>query len=222
MAHPYFHALSSVRRWGGEVNDYLPIHSFFDQTKSALADCRHRLFLHNAWGADLMTSVFSKWKPEEHNGATLEMLAEQHMLEDFGEYMPLSACLEDVVLVIRRPFSSYRFNKDGDWSEFENFFVSPKKFWNDDRSYALVLNSYAPFLLEQKLGSIYNVPGVGIVQTRYIAERIILHMSGRILPLSDIAKNVAMKKWMCRQASALSKQLEDFSRTENNNDDLQQ
>lgn len=30
MAHPYHHALSSVRKWGGSVNDYLPIHSWFD------------------------------------------------------------------------------------------------------------------------------------------------------------------------------------------------
>lgn len=30
MAHPYHHALSSVRKWGGEVEDYLPVHNWFD------------------------------------------------------------------------------------------------------------------------------------------------------------------------------------------------
>ena len=30
MAHPYHHALSSVKKWGGEVSDYLPLHSWFD------------------------------------------------------------------------------------------------------------------------------------------------------------------------------------------------
>ena len=30
MAHPYHHALSSVKKWGGTVEDYLPIHSWFD------------------------------------------------------------------------------------------------------------------------------------------------------------------------------------------------
>jgi uncharacterized protein DUF6915 len=30
MAHPYHHALSSVRKWGGEVSDYTPLHSWFD------------------------------------------------------------------------------------------------------------------------------------------------------------------------------------------------
>jgi hypothetical protein len=28
MAHPYHHALSSLRRWGGRVEDYLPIHQW--------------------------------------------------------------------------------------------------------------------------------------------------------------------------------------------------
>lgn len=30
MAHPYHHCLSSMRKWGGEVSDYLPLHSWFD------------------------------------------------------------------------------------------------------------------------------------------------------------------------------------------------
>jgi hypothetical protein len=30
MAHPYHHALASVKKWGGEVSDYLPLHSWFD------------------------------------------------------------------------------------------------------------------------------------------------------------------------------------------------
>jgi hypothetical protein len=30
MAHPYHHALSSAKKWGGEVSDYLPLHAWFD------------------------------------------------------------------------------------------------------------------------------------------------------------------------------------------------
>jgi hypothetical protein len=30
MAHPYHHALASVKQWGGEVSDYLPLHTWFD------------------------------------------------------------------------------------------------------------------------------------------------------------------------------------------------
>jgi hypothetical protein len=42
MAHPYHHALSSVKKWGGAVDDYLAIHSWFDASKQITADFRHR------------------------------------------------------------------------------------------------------------------------------------------------------------------------------------
>ncbi len=42
MAHPYHHALSSVKKWGGTVDDYLAVHSWFDQSKEITADFRHR------------------------------------------------------------------------------------------------------------------------------------------------------------------------------------
>ena len=42
MAHPYHHSLSSVRKWGGSPFDYLPLHSWFDQSKAIAADFRHR------------------------------------------------------------------------------------------------------------------------------------------------------------------------------------
>jgi len=40
--HSYYHALSSVKRFGGKPEDYLPIHEFFDESKSHFADFRHR------------------------------------------------------------------------------------------------------------------------------------------------------------------------------------
>ena len=36
MAHPYHHALSSVKKWGGTVEDFLEIHSWLDQAKKSL------------------------------------------------------------------------------------------------------------------------------------------------------------------------------------------
>ena len=31
--NPYYHALSSVKKWGGDVADYIKIHEFFDASK---------------------------------------------------------------------------------------------------------------------------------------------------------------------------------------------
>ncbi|MEM7799638.1 MAG: hypothetical protein AAF633_10645 [Chloroflexota bacterium] len=46
---PVTHAGLSVKRWGGQINDYYPIHHFIDSTKELCSDNRHRL-LHTLWG----------------------------------------------------------------------------------------------------------------------------------------------------------------------------
>ena len=58
MAHPYHHSLSSVKKWGGKVEDYLPIHNWFDASKSHLADFRHRALRHHAEGIFWAEEVF--------------------------------------------------------------------------------------------------------------------------------------------------------------------
>ena len=42
MADPLKHAEKSARKFGGKPEDYLPIHSWFDESKAFLADFRHR------------------------------------------------------------------------------------------------------------------------------------------------------------------------------------
>ena len=85
MAHCYFHALSSVRKWGGRPEDYLPLHQWFDQSKAILADTRHRALRHHAEGIFMLESIF---------GATIvnadgrivpvRLIGEQHVREDLG------------------------------------------------------------------------------------------------------------------------------------------
>lgn len=58
MAHPYHHALSSVRQFGGVVSDYQPIHDWFDKSKAQRADPRHRALRHHAEGIFTCEEVF--------------------------------------------------------------------------------------------------------------------------------------------------------------------
>jgi hypothetical protein len=37
MGHCYHHALSSVKKWGGTAEDYLPLHQWFDESKAVTA-----------------------------------------------------------------------------------------------------------------------------------------------------------------------------------------
>lgn len=88
MANPYHHSISSVNKWGGNVDDYIAIHSWFDESKAWHGDYRHRAMRHHTQG------IFDC---EHRFGTTITLstgrviptrwVAEQHVVEDLG-YMP--------------------------------------------------------------------------------------------------------------------------------------
>ena len=47
--NPLAHSRISVKKRGGSIEDYYPIHFFMDSTKELCSDNRHRI-LHNLWG----------------------------------------------------------------------------------------------------------------------------------------------------------------------------
>ena len=54
----YHHALSSVKKWGGTVEDTLALHAWFDASKSITADFRHRALRHHAEGIFMAETIF--------------------------------------------------------------------------------------------------------------------------------------------------------------------
>ena len=47
MANPLKHSISSVKKWGGEIEDYILIHKKLDCSKKYFPDNRHRMITHN-------------------------------------------------------------------------------------------------------------------------------------------------------------------------------
>ena len=99
MSKPYVHALSSVKKWGGVVADYLPLHDWFDQTKAHHATVAHRAVLHNAFGIYLLETVFGHTITNA-DGHTVHVrdVGEQHVLEDLGFIPSLDQWLRNVPL----------------------------------------------------------------------------------------------------------------------------
>lgn len=85
MSHPYYHSLSSVKKHGGCVEDYLPIHNWFDESKSILADYRHRAMRHHAEGIFMCEKIFGVTITNS-NGKVIpvRIIGEQHVREDLG------------------------------------------------------------------------------------------------------------------------------------------
>ncbi|MFN8224423.1 MAG: hypothetical protein U0R50_14385 [Gaiellales bacterium] len=85
MAHPYHHAVRSARLFGGEAEDYLAIHDWFDESKAHLADIRHRALRHHSEGIFLCESIFGKTLANSQGKIVpVRQVGEQHVKDDLG------------------------------------------------------------------------------------------------------------------------------------------
>lgn len=89
MAHPYHHALSSVRKFGGSTGDYQKIHDWFDASKEIIADFRHRAMRHHAHGIFECERIFGTTiTNSDGREIPVRLIAEQHVKEDFAGHIP--------------------------------------------------------------------------------------------------------------------------------------
>jgi hypothetical protein len=85
MAHPFHHAISSAKKFGGEAKDYQAIHDWFDATKEHYANWRHRAMRHHSFGIYEAERVFGTTITNS-NGRQIpvRLIGEQHVTEDLG------------------------------------------------------------------------------------------------------------------------------------------
>ena len=83
--NPYHHALSSAARFGGQPDDYLPLHQWLDESKAYFADFRHRALRHHAEGIFLLERLFGATITNSDGRAIpVRFIGEQHVKEDLG------------------------------------------------------------------------------------------------------------------------------------------
>ncbi len=82
---PYHHSLSSVKKHGGTYNDYIKLHSWFDESKAHLADVRHRALRHHSEGIFMLEKLFGTTITNTDGKVVpVRVIGEQHVLEDCG------------------------------------------------------------------------------------------------------------------------------------------
>ena len=85
MANCYYHALSSVKKWGCKTEDYQPIHDWFDESKKISADFRHRALRHHAEGCFAAEKEFGVTiTNSDGKKIPVRLIAEKHIVEDLG------------------------------------------------------------------------------------------------------------------------------------------
>lgn len=87
---PYVHAQSSVKKWGGKPDDYLPIHDFMDSSKGVFPDNRHRALTHTSWFLSVVLERVFGHTITNSDGRVVSVrdVGEQHCLEDFNGVIP--------------------------------------------------------------------------------------------------------------------------------------
>lgn len=104
MSKPYKHAISDVKKFGGCVEDYLPIHDFMDSTKAAVPDVRHRAILHSSFGIFIVEKVFGhNITNSEGKVISVRDIAERHCLQDLGTIPTMQDWLSELPI---RPWMS--------------------------------------------------------------------------------------------------------------------
>lgn len=92
MTHPTYHAMTSVKLWGGTVEDYLPIHDWLDATKECFADFRHRALRHHSQGCFEAERQFGHAITNSAGRiVAVRYICEQHIKEDCGGRIPTVA-----------------------------------------------------------------------------------------------------------------------------------
>jgi len=90
--HPLHHAKTNVKKWGGTVEDYLPIHNWLDATKEVFADFRHRALRHHSQGIFEAERVFGVYiVNQDGREVPVRYICEQHIKEDCGGKIPTVA-----------------------------------------------------------------------------------------------------------------------------------
>ena len=89
MAHPLQHAKSSVKKWGGTVDDYIDIHDWFDETKAWMGHSFHRAFRHHSEGIFECEKLFGKsFINSDGKVVYVRYIGERHVKEDCNGYIP--------------------------------------------------------------------------------------------------------------------------------------
>lgn len=96
---PLIHAKVSVKRHGGRVEDYLPIHDFIDSSKIAMPDVRHRAVLHSSFGCYMAERIFGTYITNAAGkDVSVRDIAEEHIQEDLGFIPTIENWLEELPL----------------------------------------------------------------------------------------------------------------------------
>jgi hypothetical protein len=216
--HPYHHALSSQREYGGEVIDYLPLHNWFDASKSALAHFTHRALHHHREGVAETVRLFGATMCNADNTAvSVEALGLQHLAEDMSIIPSAADWLQHIeppatgAPLTPRQTPSAEQLAAASASRFEttpevvlplhSWFLETETWFDDPRHFAMRHHSFGIFRAEQRFGVVLTQNHCSI-PTRIVAEWHVRTVLGRIPAAADFLRRIKGQPWMAAAHNA--------------------
>jgi hypothetical protein len=96
---PLIHAKISVKKYGGKVEDYIPLHDFFDSSKVAYPNMKHRAILHNSFGIFILERIFGTYiTNSDGKMVSVRDIGEDHVMDDLGFIPTVENWLETLPL----------------------------------------------------------------------------------------------------------------------------
>jgi hypothetical protein len=177
------HSQISVRRRGGRIEDYLPIHDFIDSTKELCSDNRHRI-LHTMWGIRrVIVPIFGHSIINSDNKTVnLKDLCEQdHILPDYqNRFIPT---LSDFVSSINKSVI--------DNLDFDKFSQSYRQ---DQELFELLMSPLSNTGLKASLVVTHNSWFINEIVPKILKREVEIR-DFEITP-SDLFDNMNFKLWM--------------------------
>lgn len=177
------HSRISVKKRGGKIEDYLPIHDFIDSTKELCSDNRHRI-LHTVWGIRRVIVPIFGHTIINSDGKSINVkdLCEQdHILPDYqNRFIPT---LADFVSAIDK-LEANKF----DFSSFA------KEYETDKELFDLLLSPLSNTGLISSLLITHNSWFINEIVPKVLKRKV--EIKDFEIRANDLFDNMAFKLWM--------------------------
>lgn len=214
--HPYHHALSSQRRHGGEISDYLPLHSWFDASKTVLGHFTHRALRHHREGVAEAARIFGETIAIADGARVpVELLGLQHLAEDMSmlpsaadwlSHIKLPAALSPTMLFTPAGLATASGARFGVAPELvlplHRWFLETAAWFPDTRHLAMRHHSFGIFEAEARFGVLLANGDARPLPTRSVGEWHVRAVLGRVPAATDFLRHLKGQRWMAAAQSS--------------------
>ncbi|PQA93857.1 hypothetical protein SAMN05421796_10673 [Chryseobacterium piscicola] len=162
------HSLLSRKKFGGNPEDYLPVHKFLDSSKLFYYHLKHRILLHNTYGMEICISKFGELVTNSDGKKILvrDIVAEH--------------CKEDLFGIVPTLINWFKYADEKIFEDFElittddqvlnDFLMKPLMMSGLQSSLIITHSNFGIYLAKEVLGSDYALKLSKLVENKNINE----------------------------------------------------